>query len=92
MGIEFLPELDEGSINIRCFFPVGISLKTSEKYVPIIRSTILKHEQVSSVLTQLGRNDEGSDPYGPNRLEILEDSKTIPSGKKKFPNVNFFLK
>ncbi|EMO62266.1 RND transporter, hydrophobe/amphiphile efflux-1/heavy metal efflux family, permease protein [Leptospira borgpetersenii serovar Pomona str. 200901868] len=71
MGIEFLPELDEGSINIRCFFPVGISLKTSEKYVPIIRSTILKHEQVSSVLTQLGRNDERSDLYGPNRLEIL---------------------
>nr|WP_228005202.1 efflux RND transporter permease subunit [Leptospira borgpetersenii] len=83
MGIEFLPELDEDSINIRCFFPVGISLKTSEKYVPIIRSTILKHEQVSSVLTQLGRNDEGSDPYGPNRLEILVGLKDYSVWKEK---------
>ncbi|WP_078129613.1 efflux RND transporter permease subunit [Leptospira alexanderi] len=92
LGIEFLPELDEGSINIRCFFPVGISLKTSEKYVPIIRSTILKHEQVSSVLTQLGRNDEGTDPYGPNRLEILVGLKDYSVWKEKISKSQFLSK
>ncbi|EPG73620.1 heavy metal efflux pump, CzcA family [Leptospira fainei serovar Hurstbridge str. BUT 6] len=71
LGTEFLPDLDEGSINIRCFFPVGINLKSSEQYLPVIRESILKQEQVVSVLSQLGRNDEGTDPYGPNRLEIL---------------------
>ncbi len=71
IGTEFLPELDEGSLNIRCFFPVGISLKESEKYCPVIRDVISRHKQVNVVLSQLGRNDDGTDPYGPNRLEIF---------------------
>ena len=71
IGTEFLPELDEGSLNIRCFFPVGISLKESERYCPIIRNVISRHKQVNVVLSQLGRNDDGTDPYGPNRLEIF---------------------
>jgi cobalt-zinc-cadmium resistance protein CzcA len=76
IGTEFLPELDEGSFNIRCFFPVGISLSEAGKYTPVIRKLIAGHPQVNVVLTQLGRNDDGTDPYGPNRLEIfvgLED-------------------
>ncbi|HTY57984.1 MAG TPA: efflux RND transporter permease subunit, partial [Bacteroidota bacterium] len=76
IGTEFLPELDEGSFNIRCFFPVGISLGEADKYTPVIRKLIIDHPQVNVVLTQLGRNDDGTDPYGPNRLEIfvgLED-------------------
>ena len=76
IGTEFLPELDEGSFNIRCFFPVGISLSEADKYTPVIRKLISGHPQVNVVLTQLGRNDDGTDPYGPNRLEIfvgLED-------------------
>ncbi len=71
IGTEFLPELDEGAINIRCFFPVGISIQEADKYSPIIRETISKHKQTSLVVAQLGRNDDGTDPYGPNRLEIL---------------------
>ncbi len=71
IGTEFLPELDEGALNIRCFFPVGISLDEAKKYCPTIRNVITGHKQVNVVLTQLGRNDDGTDPYGPNRLEIL---------------------
>ena len=71
IGTEFLPELDEGSLNIRCFFPVGISLDEAERYCPVIRHVISRHKQVNVVLTQLGRNDDGTDPYGPNRLEIF---------------------
>ncbi len=71
VGTEFLPELDEGAINIRCFFPVGISLAEADRYTPVIRATISRHAPVNVVLTQLGRNDDGTDPYGPNRLEIF---------------------
>jgi len=71
IGTEFLPELDEGSFNIRCFFPVGIALSEADRYTPVIRKIISSHPQVSVVLTQLGRNDDGTDPYGPNRLEIF---------------------
>ncbi len=71
IGTEFLPELDEGAFNIRCFFPVGITLNDASQYCNTIRKVISNHKQVNIVLTQLGRNDDGTDPYGPNRLEIL---------------------
>ncbi|HTY09575.1 MAG TPA: CusA/CzcA family heavy metal efflux RND transporter [Bacteroidota bacterium] len=83
IGTEFLPELDEGSLNIRCFFPVGISLKEAERYCPVIRSVISKHKPVNVVLTQLGRNDDGTDPYGPNRLEILVGLKEYSTWNKQ---------
>jgi cobalt-zinc-cadmium resistance protein CzcA len=69
IGTEFLPELDEGSFNIRCFLPAGISLAEASKFSPVIRSIIASHPQVETVVSQLGRNDDGTDPYGPNRIE-----------------------
>ncbi|TGL64504.1 efflux RND transporter permease subunit [Leptospira sarikeiensis] len=85
LGTEFLPELDEGAINVRCFFPVGMHIRGAEKYIPSIKESLLKHEQISVVLTQLGRNDEGTDPYGPNRLEILVGLKDYELWKEKIP-------
>jgi cobalt-zinc-cadmium resistance protein CzcA len=70
-GTEFLPPLDEGSIFFRCNLPSGISIHKSAKLAPEIRKIISKHRQVKSILTQTGRNDEGTDPFGANRTEIL---------------------
>jgi heavy metal efflux system protein len=83
VGTEFLPELDEGALNIRCFFPVGISLDEANKYCPVIRRTISQHRAVKAVITQLGRNDDGTDPYGPNRLEILVGLKDYSTWTKE---------
>ena len=82
IGTEFLPELDEGAFNIRCFFPVGITLENAAVYCPVIRNVISNHKQVNVVLTQLGRNDDGTDPYGPNRLEILVGLKDYSTWTK----------
>ncbi|HTX98627.1 MAG TPA: CusA/CzcA family heavy metal efflux RND transporter [Bacteroidota bacterium] len=82
IGTEFLPELDEGAMNIRCFFPVGISLEEAAKYVPTIREVIFRHPEVNVVISQLGRNDDGTDPYGPNRLEILVGLKDYSQWKE----------
>ncbi len=82
IGTEFLPELDEGAMNIRCFFPVGISLDEAAKYVPTIRHVIFRHKEVNVVISQLGRNDDGTDPYGPNRLEILVGLKDYSQWKR----------
>jgi cobalt-zinc-cadmium resistance protein CzcA len=71
LGTEFLPELDEGAMNIRCFFPVGVTLQQASSYTPLIRKVIGSHPQVKVIITQLGRNDDGTDPYGPNRMEML---------------------
>jgi cobalt-zinc-cadmium resistance protein CzcA len=71
IGTEFLPQLDEGAMNIRCFFPVGMTLDEASRYIPDIQRVISSHKQTDVVLAQLGRNDDGTDPYGPNRMEIL---------------------
>ena len=54
LGTEFLPELDEGSFNIRCILPAGISLQESAKLAPTIRKLIAESPEVSLVISQLG--------------------------------------
>lgn len=71
LGSEFLPELDEGSIFLRGNFPAGISIQENAKYAPIIRNTISKYPPIAFVITQTGRNDDGTDPFPANRNEIL---------------------
>lgn len=71
LGTEFLPELDEGSIFLRGNFPVGITIQENAKYAPKIRKIISQFPQVENVITQTGRNDDGTDPFPANRNEIL---------------------
>ncbi|TGN20746.1 efflux RND transporter permease subunit [Leptospira idonii] len=71
IGVEYLPELDEGSLNIRAFLPAGISLQTARTISDESRSLISSKKEVNLVVSQLGRNDDGTDPYGSNRIEIL---------------------
>ena len=71
LGTEFLPPLDEGSIFLRANFPSGITIQENAKYAPKIRRIISKYPQVDFVITQSGRNDDGTDPFPANRNEIL---------------------
>ncbi|MEI6790710.1 MAG: efflux RND transporter permease subunit, partial [Myxococcaceae bacterium] len=71
IGTEFLPNLDEGALNIRCIFPAGISLAETNSYTHALREQVKKYKAVDFVITQAGRNEDGTDPYNPNRLEIL---------------------
>ena len=71
LGSEFLPQLDEGSIFLRGNFPAGITIQENAKYAPTIREIIARYPQVDFVITQTGRNDDGTDPFPSNRNEIL---------------------
>jgi cobalt-zinc-cadmium resistance protein CzcA len=71
LGIEFLPSLDEGSIFLRGNFPAGITIQENAKYAPRIRNIISRYPQIAFVITQTGRNDDGTDPFPSNRNEIL---------------------
>lgn len=71
LGAEFLPALDEGSIFIRANFPSGITIQENAKHAPQIRDIISRYPQVAFVITQTGRNDDGTDPFPANRNEIL---------------------
>jgi cobalt-zinc-cadmium resistance protein CzcA len=73
LGTEFLPTLDEGVIWIRANLPSGISMQRSAEVAGRIRELILQSPEVKLVTSQTGRNDDGTDPFGPNRNELLVD-------------------
>ena len=73
LGTEFLPQLDEGVIWIRANLPAGISLEKSAEMARQIRLLIRESPEVKLVASQTGRNDSGTDPFGPNRNELLVD-------------------
>jgi heavy metal efflux system protein len=86
LGSEFIPPLDEGEIWIRANLPSGISLEESAVVAARMRALILQSPEVRHVSSQTGRNDSGTDPFGPNRNEILVTLKpyeTWPHGKTK---------
>src|SRR4029453_15402469 len=73
LGTEFLPQLDEGVIWIRANLPAGISLEKSAAVAGRIRDLIRQSREVKLVMSQSGRNESGTDPFGPNRNELLLD-------------------
>jgi cobalt-zinc-cadmium resistance protein CzcA len=86
LGTEFLPQLDEGVIWIRANLPPGTSLDKSAEVASDMRRLIAQSPEVKLVASQTGRNDSGTDPFGPNRNEILitlNPYEQWPPGKKK---------
>jgi cobalt-zinc-cadmium resistance protein CzcA len=86
LGTEFLPQLDEGVIWIRANLPPGTSLSKSAEIAGDMRNLIRQSAEVKLVGSQTGRNDSGTDPFGPNRNELLVALKPYdqwPRGKNK---------
>lgn len=93
LGSEFLPQLDEGVIWVRANLPSGISLSKSSAIASKIRTVLEESAEVKLVSSQTGRNDSGTDPYGPNRNEVfvaLNSYDTWKAGKKKADLVEEF--
>jgi len=64
LGSEFLPELDEGSIYMRAQMPYSISLEKSSQIGQQIRDALMEFPQVTKVVAQTGRPDDGTDVAG----------------------------
>ena len=86
VGREFLPELDEGSIWLQVQMPAGISLAKATEMAADLRRAVRAFPEVSYIVTQLGRNDDGTDPWTPSHIEAsvgLHPYGTWPSGETK---------
>jgi heavy metal efflux system protein len=95
LGSEFLPQLDEGVIWVRANFAPGISLDKSAEMAARTRALLGESAEVKLVSSQTGRNDSGTDPYGPNRNELfvaLTPYDTWPGGKTKRELVDEFAR
>lgn len=72
IGVEFLPEMDEGVLWVRANFPEGTSLQQTAAFGARLREIVLSEfPDVKFVAAQAGRNDSGTDPFPPSRLEML---------------------
>jgi cobalt-zinc-cadmium resistance protein CzcA len=64
VGAEFMPHLDEGALWVRATMPYTISFDESARIVPQIRSIIASFPEVTTVASEHGRPDDGTDPTG----------------------------
>lgn len=64
LGTEFLPELNEGALWVEAKMPMSSSLTQSVEMVSRIREKLLAFPEVTEVLSQTGRSNDGTDPSG----------------------------
>jgi len=69
IGREFLPELDEGSLWLQVQMPSGLSVDKAIDMANELRRVVREFPEVSYIVTQLGRNDTGTDPWTPSHIE-----------------------
>jgi cobalt-zinc-cadmium resistance protein CzcA len=82
LGSEFLPKLDEGNIWLAIALPPSSSLEKTKEVERNIRAILRSYPEVNTIVTQVGRPDDGTDPKGQNNLEVLADLK--PRGSWRF--------
>jgi cobalt-zinc-cadmium resistance protein CzcA len=86
VGREFMPELEEGNLWIRGDFPVNISLDETSAKARTARSIMKKYPEVDTIVTQLGRPDDGTDTSGFYNVEFfvnLKPQKDWPAVKPR---------
>jgi cobalt-zinc-cadmium resistance protein CzcA len=64
IGAEFMPQLDEGALWVRATMPYTISFDESAKITPKIREILKSFPDVTTVASELGRPDDGTDSTG----------------------------
>jgi cobalt-zinc-cadmium resistance protein CzcA len=97
LGREFMPKLEEGNFWIRATLPMSISLDQSAKYVGRIRSILRgcpidqnvecdeahrTHPEVLTVVSQLGRPDDGTDVSGFYNIEVFAPLKPFDEWRR----------
>ena len=64
IGAEFMPHMDEGALWVRATMPYTISWQEAAKISPQVRGILMSFPQVTTVASELGRPDDGTDPTG----------------------------
>ena len=71
IGAEFMPHLDEGALWVRATMPYSISFGESAKIAPKVRDILRSFPEVTTVASELGRPDDGTDPTGFFNVEFF---------------------
>ena len=75
LGSEFLPELNEGSIWVNVTLPPSVSPQEAQRNAREIRQVLRSVPEVASVISKVGRPDDGTDPKIFNSAEFFVELK-----------------
>ncbi|WP_017445523.1 efflux RND transporter permease subunit [Gayadomonas joobiniege] len=81
IGTEFVPELEEGTINLRVTLAPSSSLQTALKLAPEIEKKLMTFSEVTYALSRIGRAEIGGDPEPVNNIEIYIGLKPVSEWK-----------
>ncbi len=77
IGTEFVPELEEGTINLRVTLAPSSSLDTALNVAPKLEAMLLEFPEVTYALSRIGRPEIGGDPEPVNNIEIYIGLKPV---------------
>jgi cobalt-zinc-cadmium resistance protein CzcA len=75
LGSEFLPELNEGTMWVNVVLPPSVSVAEASRLCARIRQIIRTFPEVTQVISQTGRPEDGTDPKTINMAEFFVDLK-----------------
>ena len=71
IGAEFMPHLDEGALWVRATMPYTISFDEAARITPQVREVLTSFPMVTTVTSELGRPDDGTDSTGFFNVEFF---------------------
>ncbi|MCE9679945.1 CusA/CzcA family heavy metal efflux RND transporter [Shewanella sp. AS1] len=77
LGTEFVPELEEGTINLRVTLAPTASLNTALEVAPKLEQLLLEFPEVEYALSRIGAAELGGDPEPVSNIEIYIGLKPI---------------
>jgi len=83
LGSEFLPPLNEGALWVEAKLPMSTSLNETVKMVTTLRKELNTFPEVNSVLSQVGRSNDGTDPSGFYYVQMQVNLKPKEDWKRK---------
>jgi cobalt-zinc-cadmium resistance protein CzcA len=86
IGAEFMPQLDEGALWVRATMPYTISFEEASKVTPRVREVLRSFPEVTTVASELGRPDDGTDSTGFFNVEFYVGLKPYSQWNGKYRN------
>ncbi|WP_189386786.1 efflux RND transporter permease subunit [Bacterioplanes sanyensis] len=77
LGTEFVPELEEGTLNLRVTLAPSASLDTALTVAPKLEALLMTFPEVTYAMSRIGRAEVGGDPEPVSNIEIYIGLKPV---------------
>ncbi|MBP7461740.1 MAG: efflux RND transporter permease subunit, partial [Candidatus Delongbacteria bacterium] len=84
-GLEFIPPMDQGELDIRVQFPMNYNLEKTESLLRRVEQMAAEYGEVKAIFTQLGNYDEFTRGSHTGKISI----RMIPKNQRDFSMTEF---